>query len=126
MAAFAAIVSLLPRGDLPCRFLGLVLLLALIVFSAWRVLRRCDPVQLRLDADGALSLSFDDEKALRQATLLPGSVAFRYWLVLRLCIENEARVRHLVLLPDQMNTRQFRQLVTCLRWLVDSKVPDER
>ena len=125
-AMLSALVSLLPRDDLPYRFSILALLLALIAVSAWSVLRRNQAGRLQLAADGALLLSFGDMwSEMRQAVVLPDSTVFRYLVVLRLRVEGETGIRNLVLLPDQMHAEQFRQLIVCLRWMVKTNTASD-
>lgn len=118
VAAFSVCIALLPRATPSYRSLCLMLLL-LIVWSAWRSMHRYMPERLRLAADGTLLLSFADVGGIPQtAKILSGSFASRQLVVLRLRIEDEACKYNLVLLPDQMPVEQFRQLIVCLRWLI--------
>ena len=116
-AALCSFAALWPRDDLSYRYPLLVLLLTVIGWSAWRTLRR-DPIgRIRIDAEGVLSID-DAEGNAQRAVILPDSTVFPHVVVLRLRVGDEAQVRYMTLLSDQMGVEQFRQLGLCLRWLV--------
>lgn len=50
------------------------------------------------------------------AKVMPDSVVFRHLIVLRLQLDDEKRIRNLSLLPDSLSAEQFRTLRLWLRW----------
>lgn len=99
-----------------------VLLVAVLLGSAWRTLRsdgfRTVPhslIALRLDAD--CHCEFQTRAgAWHEATLLGSSFAAPYLTVLNLKPAGGRLVKHLVILPDAVNAEEFRRLRVWLKW----------
>ena len=75
---------------------------------------------IRLTGECDVSLQGRDGVWL-ETIILPSSFISPYLTVLNLSVEGEKRARHVVLLPDAMDTEQFRQLRVWLRWRCGSK-----
>lgn len=100
---------------LPWSWLMRALLLALIGASTWRTQQPSKILGLRLSARGDLDCQFaSGERAA--ALVLPGSVVFNQLIVLRLQIGDARWADNLALLPDSISFEQFRVLRLWLRW----------
>lgn len=92
-------------------------LLPLIAWSAMAVRQPPAPElnELRILSRDKLEGRSTDGRYLA-LTLLPGTTAFVGLIVLRFCLEDEKRVRSVVLLPTQIADDEFRALRIWLRW----------
>lgn len=78
---------------------------------------------IRLTGECDLSLQGQDGAWL-EAAILPSSFISPYLTVLNLQLEGERRARHVIILPDAMDSEQFRQLRVWLRWKCKSPKSD--
>lgn len=99
-----------------------VVLMPLLVASAWHTLRRDalrsqpnSPVAVRFHADGRCAFKVRGE-TWYQAALLGSSYVSPYLTVLNLRPEGGRFARHLVILPDAVNAEDFRRLRVWLKW----------
>jgi toxin CptA len=99
-----------------------VLLMAVLLGSAWRTLRRDgfrtlphSLIALRLDADCCCEFQ-TRAGAWHEATLLGSSFVAPYLTVLNLKPAGGRLVKHLVILPDAVNAEDFRRLRVWLKW----------
>lgn len=99
-----------------------VLLMAVLLGSAWHTLRRDgfrtlqhSLIALRLDADCRCEFQ-TRTGAWHEATLLGSSFVAPYLTVLNLKPAGGRLVKHLVILPDAVNGEDFRRLRVWLKW----------
>ena len=114
-ALTAACLSVLP-WPLPVR----LLLCALVGASLWRALQPHVIVGLHIHSRDRLDCRMTDG-TMATLAILTDSTVFDRLIVLRMRVGDETRIRSLVLLPDQMTTKQFRTLRLWLRWHGETK-----
>jgi toxin CptA len=138
----AFLLSMLIWGWIPGEAAALRLLVPLaafpIAFAGLRhVIRGRKSLHIDISGNGQITVDEDEassgapgqkaEKGRRRVTvkLMPDSTIWSFMLLLRLQTEDR-KVRSQVILPDCMNTEDFRALAVAARWIAVHNEPAER